>query len=105
MYNCGTCEKCLRTMVNLRCVGALEQCSTFDKPLDVKRVAGIRASDLSTIAFLRDNLDMLEQQGKDPQLQRALRIALTRLRVGERMRKVGRKIEVRVRSLLGIGNS
>jgi len=102
VYNCGTCEKCLRTMVNLRCVGVLERCSTFDKPLDVKRVAEIRASDLNTIAFLRENLEMLESQGKDPELQKALKSALTRLRVFERARKLWSKVGTRLRASLGV---
>lgn len=101
VYNCGTCEKCLRTMINLRCVGALERCSTFAHSLDLKRVARMRASDLNTIAFIQENLEMLEEREKNPQLQKALKVALTRLRVVERMQKTGQKIWARLRTLLG----
>jgi hypothetical protein len=34
-YNCGSCEKCYRTMVALRICGVLENCTAFDKPLDL----------------------------------------------------------------------
>jgi hypothetical protein len=37
--NCGRCDKCLRTMVNLRVVGALERCPVFAEPLDLRRVS------------------------------------------------------------------
>src|SRR5215211_7766744 len=32
--NCGKCEKCLRTMIGLRVLGALDRCQAFDRPLD-----------------------------------------------------------------------
>lgn len=35
-YNCGECEKCLRTMLTLRLYGALDRARTFDRPLDLK---------------------------------------------------------------------
>ena len=34
-YNCGECEKCLRTMVNLAAVGALGRCTTL--PVESRR--------------------------------------------------------------------
>jgi len=35
-YNCGQCEKCLRTMIALHIAGALKRCSTFPHKIDVK---------------------------------------------------------------------
>jgi len=32
-YNCGRCEKCLRTQMQLAVLGALDLCPTFDSPL------------------------------------------------------------------------
>lgn len=37
-YNCGRCEKCLRTMVALETLGALEKCPTFSTPLSLETV-------------------------------------------------------------------
>ena len=34
-YNCGQCEKCLRTMIGLHLVGALDRCRTFDRPIEL----------------------------------------------------------------------
>jgi hypothetical protein len=39
--NCGRCEKCLRTMLELHALGALERCPVFDEPLRVANVAQI----------------------------------------------------------------
>lgn len=37
-YNCGRCEKCLRTMVSLEILRALEKCPTFPTPLSLETV-------------------------------------------------------------------
>ncbi len=34
-YNCCKCEKCFRTMVGLRLLGALDACKAFEHPLDL----------------------------------------------------------------------
>ena len=62
VYNCGTCEKCLRTMVALQAVGALERCKTFDRPIDIKQLKRQRYLDDSTVCFHKENLDALRQQ-------------------------------------------
>jgi len=38
LYNCGRCRKCLRTMVELQCWGALERCRTFPQNPRIKEV-------------------------------------------------------------------
>ena len=40
-YNCGQCDKCLRTMINLYVAGVLEQSSTFPHHIDPDLVAAI----------------------------------------------------------------
>ena len=42
LYNCGRCEKCLRTMVALEAVDALDRCPAFGVPLDLDAVASLR---------------------------------------------------------------
>lgn len=39
--NCGRCEKCVRTMLQLHIVGALDRCPRFAHPLDAGRVAAV----------------------------------------------------------------
>lgn len=77
-YNCGRCEKCLRTMVNLRVAGALEQCRTFKRPLRLGEVRLINVKDENTASFVIENLRAAEATGDDPALVRALRQALSR---------------------------
>ena len=76
-YNCGKCEKCLRTMVSLLVVGALDKCTTFDSTIDVGRIAHMRfGDDASTLSFLQENLDELERTGAHPELAEAIRKAM-----------------------------
>lgn len=72
-YNCGTCEKCLRTMIGLRIAGALERCSTFDRPLDPAAVARMRLRTAGASVFLEENLKALDRTGEYPALAQALR--------------------------------
>lgn len=55
-YNCGRCEKCLRTMVTLQMLGALESHPAFDQPLDLERVASLRLHDDNSRAFANEIL-------------------------------------------------
>jgi hypothetical protein len=74
-YNCGVCEKCLRTMVALRIAGALGRCPTFARPLDLRAVARMRVphTRMQTI----EALQAVEASGSDPALARALRDCLS----------------------------
>jgi hypothetical protein len=75
-YNCGRCQKCLRTMVALRMAGALERCKTFDRPLDLKRVARLRPQRQSRRVYFEEILQELEHTKADPDLEQAVRSAL-----------------------------
>ncbi len=70
-YNCGRCEKCLRTMIGLELAGALGRCRTFKQPIAVERV---RSTDLSVFArFWPELMIELEQRGDHPELAQAIR--------------------------------
>jgi len=77
-YNCGQCEKCLRTMINLHVVGALDRCTTFETRLDMKRISKLIVLDDSTRAFVKENLKALENRQGDPKLRKALYKVLNR---------------------------
>lgn len=70
-YNCGTCEKCVRTMINLRAAGALDRCTTFPNRLDLSRVKRLAITKESERAFLRENLRALESH-EDRELHNTL---------------------------------
>jgi len=76
-YNCGQCEKCLRTMACLRTVGVLQRCPAFERPLDLEALAAVEVKEIYR-AHLERNLEVLERSGADPELARALRDCLSR---------------------------
>jgi len=78
-YNCGRCEKCLRTMLALHVAGALDRCSTFKRPLTASAVMRMSLEDSSEI-FLRDLIRELAATGRDRGLVRAIEFALRRRR-------------------------
>jgi hypothetical protein len=76
-YNCGSCEKCLRTMTQLRALGRLEEFRSFP-PLDLEQMDfafAPRASDW-TSAWAK-TLRLLEERGVDPDLQAAIQRVLS----------------------------
>lgn len=53
-YNCGVCEKCLRTTVNLRLAGALGRCPTLPQSVAWRQVAKVQISDPGAEPFWRE---------------------------------------------------
>jgi hypothetical protein len=75
-YNCGRCEKCLRTMINLRLAGALDKFVTFDRDLRLSEVRLIRVRDENKASYVSENLAALRATGVDEELAAALNDAL-----------------------------
>jgi hypothetical protein len=92
--NCGSCEKCIRTMINLEAIGKLGECTVFDAPLDAASVRKLPVTSLSR-PFFEENLAALRSRGIRPDLQRALERELRRPvwpgRVRQRLRKMVKK--------------
>jgi len=80
--NCGRCGKCIRTMINLRAVGALSRCETLPDELDLELVEQLPMKDDRDLAFAMDHLRTLEP-GHDPELEAAVRTSLSRAGIGE----------------------
>jgi hypothetical protein len=74
-YNCGRCEKCLRTMIELHAAGALDRCATLPSEIDPAAVAAMVLTNESDLGFARENRRALERLGTDPELVAALRAA------------------------------
>lgn len=77
-FNCGVCEKCLRTMMNLAIAGALDSAKTFPAAIDVDRVAKIPI-DEHCAHLHRENLVALHAQNLLPEVQNALLTSLENL--------------------------
>jgi hypothetical protein len=75
-YNCGECEKCLRTMVSLQAAGVLDRAETFPREIDAKRLAAVAIEGYAEAVFHRENLAALRARRLAPDLQRALVTAL-----------------------------
>ena len=75
-YNCGRCEKCQRTMINLLAVDALQDCPAFDGELDVEKVAELKLDSKPKKALMLQNLSALERSGIALEVQQAIRKAL-----------------------------
>jgi hypothetical protein len=87
-YNCGRCDKCLRTMINLYVAGVLERTCTFPHHIDPKLVAAV-----PTIPgehggiFHTENLRALQEKNLAPELQQAISISMSNAVVMKPSRK------------------
>lgn len=80
-YNCGNCEKCIRTMISLKVVGALERCNTFPDTVPIERIKKLylHAAGPGGYHFAEENLRILRERGvDDPELIEALEYAVNR---------------------------
>lgn len=76
-YNCGRCEKCIRTMVNLRLSGVPDHRTTFSHKLDLDTVSNLRLNDEHALIFAKENLKSAEIN-HDKELANALQQAIDR---------------------------
>lgn len=78
-YNCCECSKCLRNMAALRALGCLDAVTTFDRPLNLRRVARwLYISDTLHRSGIEDIVAHLRERNADPELAHALRQVLAR---------------------------
>jgi len=77
-YNCGVCEKCLRTMAALEIYDSLQKFSTFEVPLDYERLSRAVASDSSLDMFVQENLTAARTEGAPRALIESLEQTLDR---------------------------
>ncbi|OQB90616.1 MAG: hypothetical protein BWX84_01803 [Verrucomicrobia bacterium ADurb.Bin118] len=96
-YNCGRCEKCLRTMTSLYAVGALSAVTTFSAPIDPERIRALVLRRESSRKFARENIELMNENGlQSTPVYQAWKHALNRSDfvnwVLERTRKTGRKL-------------
>ncbi len=77
-YNCGTCEKCVRTMLSLHALGALEQAATFPNTVSPRAVRSLRFKNDLSLAFVKENVQILGGRHRRA-LQAARRASMRRL--------------------------
>lgn len=71
-FNCGSCSKCLRTMVALHIAGALRRCQTLPDDIDLEALRSIPFANVEEIGFAKSLASALATTPED----RAMRDAL-----------------------------
>lgn len=77
-YNCGECEKCVRTMINLTVAGAMDRCRVFTKPLQPELIPQLLMKSKSTRSFAFENLEALKAVQNGSPLTIALEACIER---------------------------
>jgi hypothetical protein len=72
--NCSHCEKCLRTMAEIRCAGAEAHARTFQWPLDLGKIRRIKLDDVHRFLWVQIREAALRRG--DRELARAVEAAL-----------------------------
>ncbi len=72
VYNCGRCQKCLRTMLGLHILGLLKECDTLPHTIDPAQVRAIKPPSPWTRAQLAGLRSRLGTEGEDAVLREAL---------------------------------
>lgn len=92
-YNCGRCEKCLRTLAGLRVLGAADRCRSFSSGLDLAEISrlGITVPDSLFWLELREASVAAGDQALASAISTALRYRHVRAGV-ETLRAVVRRI-------------
>lgn len=62
-YNCGVCEKCLRTMTTLYGLGKLSAATTFPNVLSARAINGLLIDSDSARTFALENVRFLDSMG------------------------------------------
>ncbi|NOH57232.1 hypothetical protein F0261_04155 [Alteromonas sp. 07-89-2] len=78
-YNCGRCEKCIRTKINLHACNALDKCNAFDvRELEYELIRQLEITDENSRSFIRQNLTYIKKNNPDKKLEKALTHVLER---------------------------
>lgn len=78
-YNCGRCNKCVRTAAAVEIAGATDEFGTL-APVTPAEIARLRIRDLSRVTW-QDYVDDLRRSDARPDLERAISTALLRQRI------------------------
>lgn len=78
MYNCGLCEKCVRTMVNLHIAGALDKCRTLPNFLDLRALRRMPIPTSEQRSYVEELVPRLGSSERDLAIRSALQEALSR---------------------------
>lgn len=72
LYNCGRCEKCLRTMIGLHMAGSLQNCRTLPNSVDIDLVRNISIQNQRERKLFEDLANALGSSETDLAIKSAL---------------------------------
>jgi hypothetical protein len=75
-YNCGRCEKCLRTMIQIYLAGKLGNCPVFPSTLPVEAIEGQVLTRIGLYQYTEENIALLASKPHPTALDRRLLRAL-----------------------------
>jgi polysaccharide pyruvyl transferase WcaK-like protein len=75
-YNCGRCEKCLRTMVPLALLGVLERFPTLPASIDLDAVAAAQPNNRPELEYWSSNLELAVRTRAAPEMVAAIEACL-----------------------------
>jgi len=99
-YNCGRCEKCLRTMIGLHIAGALQKCTTLPHRIDPGLVRDVP---IRRRTYVDELIDALGSSETDLAIKSALKDCLSGridIRIRQLAREVRRVIDTRLHRLI-----
>jgi hypothetical protein len=73
VYNCGECEKCLRTMIGLHIAGLLSHCQALPHEIDPERIRSIRTKNTVVLDTFRQFAKDLGESATDRAIRAAIR--------------------------------
>lgn len=76
-YNCGQCEKCLRTMIALHIANVLPRSRSFPKEIDIERVSNLSVKNSTAATTLRQLIDSLGTTEQDLLIKKSLQACLS----------------------------
>jgi hypothetical protein len=92
-YNCGRCEKCLRTMTALYGMGVLAKSDTFPRHIKPKMIRRLVVDAESSRRFISDNITFLRSKGMgDSEVAQAWQAVLNRSKLASRVIKRVRRL-------------
>lgn len=102
-YNCGKCEKCIRTMINFMAVGALDKCDSFEEKISSQDIRKQLAGSRKSRVFFESNLAALNKyNSENHQAKAALEHVLNRSPLAEKSLAYWYKRKKKFMRLLGL---
>lgn len=75
-FNCGECDKCIRTMIALKIVGNLDKSKTFPHSINLDTLSSLKIEGHSGSLFHNENLIELKKLNIEPEIQQILETKL-----------------------------